>query len=203
MKNKSWDNKFGLLELTYSESEDNYSQRMKEQAIYNATPGAIVEGLGKDVPIISNSLGGKQSSSPYAPHLIDPDFLDAMVSEEGPLHYIALYMKDPSISTHLFLALEYRQPDEPKEEIDYNSLMAKRLLTISKVLKEGADKYETNNWRLIPAEQHLSHAISHYLAYLLDDKQDDHLDHFYTRLMMAYATEESEDFSYTTYIKKS
>ena len=206
MKNKSWDDKFGLLELTYSDNEDNYSQRAIEQEralrFMNATPGAIVEGVGKYVPITTNSLGGKQSSSPYEPCLLDPDFLDAMVSEEGPLHYVALYMKDPSISTHLFLALECRQPDEPEEEIDYTSLMAKRLLTISKVLKEGADKYETNNWRLIPAEQHLSHAISHYLAYLMDDKQDDHLDHFYTRLMMAYATEESEDFSYTAYVKK-
>lgn len=203
MKN-SWDDKFGIL-------EDNYSQRAIEQermkrfaeSLNDATPVAIVEGLGKDAPIISNTLGGKQSSSPYEPCLLDPDFLNAMVAEEGPLHYVALYMKDPSISTHLFLALEYRQPDEPEEEIDYTSLMAKRLLTISRVLKEGAEKYEANNWRLIPSEQHLSHAISHYLAYLMDDKQDDHLAHFYTRLMMCYATPQSEDFSYTNYIKKS
>lgn len=192
MKNKFWDDKFGTL-------EDNYSQRAIEQERMMRA----VEGLGKDAPVISNILGGKQSSSPYEPCLLDPDFLDAMVSKEGPLHYVALYMKDPSISTQLFLALEYRQPDEHEGEIDYTSLMAKRLLTISKVLKEGAEKYETNNWRLIPSEQHLSHAISHYLAYLMDDKQDDHLAHFYTRLMMAYSTPQSEDFSYTNYIKKS
>ncbi len=192
MKNKSWDNKFGIL-------EDNYSQRAIEQERLMRT----VEGLGKDAPVISNSLGGKQSSSPYEPCLLDPDFLDAMVSEEGPLHHIAEYMREPRISTQLFLALEYRQPDEPEEEIDYTSLVAKRLLTISKVLKEGAEKYEINNWRLIPSEQHLSHAISHYLAYLMGDEQDDHLAHFYTRLMMAYSTPQSEDFSYTDYIKKS
>lgn len=191
MKNNIlYDEKFGIL-------EDNYSQRAIEQDRMMR----FAEGLGKDAPVISNALGGKQSSSPYEPCLLDPDFLDAMVDEEGPLHYVAIYMKDPSISIHLLLAIEYRQTGE--ENLDCQSLMAKRLLTISKVLKEGAEKYETNNWRLIPSETHLSHAISHYLAYLLGDTQDDHLSHFYTRLMMCYATPQSKDFSYTEYIKKS
>lgn len=191
MKNNIvYDEKFGIL-------EDNYSQRAIEQDRMMR----FVEGLGKDATVVTNSLGGKQSSSPYEPCLLDPDFLDAMASEEGPLHFIASYMRDPSVSTGLFLAIEYRQPGE--EGYDYQSLMAKRLLTISKVLKEGAEKYETNNWRLVPAEQHLSHAISHYLAYLLGDAQDDHLSHFYTRLMMCYATPQSEYFSYTSYVKKN
>lgn len=191
MKNNLiYDDKFGIL-------EDNYSQRAIEQERMMR----IVEGLGKDAPTVTNSDGGKQSSSPYEPCLLDPDFLDAMISEEGPLHFIASYMRDPSVSTDLFLAIEYRQPGE--EGYDYQSLMVRRLLTISKVLKKGAEKYEANNWRLIPAETHLSHAIAHYLAYLSGDIQDNHLAHFYTRLMMCYATKESKDFSYTSYIKKS
>ena len=185
--NTVWDNKFGML-------EDNYTQRMQEQE------EAKVLGVGKEEPTITNSRGGKQSSSPYEPCLLDPDFLDAMVNEEGPLHYVAQYMRSPEDSTPLFLAIEYRQPGE--EELNRMDIVANRLLTISKVLKEGAEKYETNNWRLIPSEQHLSHAITHYLAYLLDDNQDDHLSHFYTRLMMCYATVQSTFFSYTSYLTK-
>lgn len=186
--NVLWDNKFGMM-------EDNYTQRMQEQE------KAKVLGVGKEEPTITNSRGGKQSSSPYEPCLLDPDFLDAMVNEEGPLHYVAQYMRSPEDSTPLFLAIEYRQPGE--EELNRMDIVANRLLTISKVLKEGAEKYETNNWRLIPSEQHLSHAITHYLAYLLDDNQDDHLSHFYTRLMMCYATVQTPFFSYTDYLTKN
>jgi len=185
---KIYDDKFGVL-------EDNVTQRMKEQEL------AKVVGVGKDAEIVTNSLGGKQSSSPYATHLLDPGFLDVMVEGEGPLHYVAIYMKNPSIPIHLLLAIEYRQVGE--EKLDLVDIRSKRLLTISKVLKEGADKYEVNNWRLIPSEQHLSHAITHYLAYLSGDGQDDHLAHFYCRLMMAYATELSPGFSYTEYLTKS
>ena len=166
-----WDDKFGVL---------------------------TVEGVGKEAPIETNSLGGKQSSSQYATHLLDPDFLDAMVDEEGPLHHIADYMREPRIATPLFLALEERSEDEAN--LDRVDLHIKRLLTIAKVLKEGAEKYSTNNWRLIPSEAHLNHAIIHYLAYLSGDKQDDHLAHFYTRLMMCYATKQSVGFSYTNYL---
>lgn len=191
-----WDEKFGFVD------EDNVSQRMKEQAIYKQLTrvGSIVDGVGKDAEIDTNKLGGKQSHSPYAPHLLDPDFLDAMVSEEGPLHYVADYMRNPEYATPLFIAIEYRL--EGEEDLSSTDLKAKRLLTISQVLKEGADKYKANNWRLIPSEQHLSHAITHYLAYLRGDTQDDHLAHFYCRLMMTYATIQSSDFSYTNYIDK-
>ena len=36
----------------------------------------------------------------------------------------------------------------------------------------------------------------------MGDTQDDHLGHCLTRLMMAYATETSPNFSYTKYISK-
>lgn len=185
--NTPWDNKFGVM-------IDNYTQRMQEQE------EAKVLGVGKEEPTITNSRGGKQSSSPYEPCLLDPDFLDAIVNMEGPLHYVAQYMRNSENTVPLLLAIESRQPGE--EELNRMDIVANRLLTISKVLKEGAEKYETNNWRLIPSEQHLSHAITHYLAYLLDDNQDDHLSHFYTRLMMCYATVQSPNFSYISYLTK-
>lgn len=178
-----WDDKFGLMELTYD----------------GVKP--FIEGVGQDAPIETNEDGGKQSTTQYAMHLIDPDFLAAIVGEEGPLYYIANFMRDNSVSTDLFLALE-EALDLPTVEFPREKAYS-RLLTIGKVLKEGADKYEANNWRLIPQESHLNHAIIHYIAYALGDESDDHLAHFATRLMMAYATKVSPGFSYTKYIKKS
>lgn len=181
----TWDDKFGLIKdskgvVCFTENG------MK----------TFVEGVGKDEPIVENSKGGKQSRSLYATHLIDPDFLDAMSDEEGPLHYIAEYMRCPECATPLFLAIEEATKDD---EISHKVKQAKRLLKIAKVLKEGAEKYEANNWRLIPQEDHLNHAIIHWLAYSMGDITDNHLDHFLTRIMMAYATKLSKGFSYMDY----
>ena len=77
----------------------------------------------------------------------------------------------------------------------------KRMIAIAKVLKYGADRYEPNNWRLIPQEDHINHALIHIIAHLMGDTQDDHIDHALCRLMMALATSPSEGFSYTSYVK--
>ena len=77
----------------------------------------------------------------------------------------------------------------------------KRMIAIAKVLKYGADRYEPNNWRLIPQEDHINHALIHIIAHLMGDTQDDHIDHALCRLMMALATSPSECFSYTSYVK--
>ena len=183
-----WDEKFGFV------NEDNITQRMREQEI------AMIEGVGKDAPTITNEYGGKQSHSLYAPHLLDPDFLDAMGDEEGVLHHIADYMRT-ELPVHLFLAIEDVYPQE--DNTPHIVKVADRLLTISRVLKEGAEKYKPNNWRLIPSEAHLSHALTHYLAYLAGDKQDDHLAHFLCRIMMVYATPKTEGFSYTEYVPRN
>ena len=58
-------------------------------------------------------------------------------------------------------------------------------LAVAAVLKYGADKYGDNNWRGIPVADHLNHAMVHALAYLAGDTQDDHLEHFACRAMMA------------------
>lgn len=186
--NNSWDNKFGLI-------------KSNDGTVYSVTNGNVsklVEGVGKDEPIVENAQGGKQSRSLYATHLIDPDFLDAMSDEEGPLHHIAEFMKHPECATPLFLAIEEATKDD---DISHKVKQAKRLLKIAGVLKEGAEKYEANNWRLIPQEEHLNHAIIHWLAYSMGDISDNHLDHFLTRIMMAYATEPSKGFSYDKYNK--
>ena len=86
-------------------------------------------------------------------------------------------------------------------EIDFKELggnsHSEALIEIGKILQIGAEKYTPNNWRLIPQEEHLNHALIHYIAYLASDTQDNHLQHCMCRLMMAYATERTKGFYYT------
>lgn len=162
-----------------------------------------VEGMGKEVETVTNEAGGKQSNIPYAFHLVDPGFLLSFVDMiRGTYHYDKL---EDVYGVLLDISRYMRSSDRNKlidgiQQLEYG---LDALFKITKVLKEGADKYEANNWRLIPAESHLSHAVAHLLAYATGDEQDDHLPHAMCRLMMAYATEESEGFSYTEYIPKT
>lgn len=160
-----------------------------------------IEGMGKDVETVTNEAGGKQSNIPYAFHLIDPEFLLSMTE-------LCTFFEDKKehiVCTTIKLIKDYMV------SLDKSMLISAvfncrstlyGLFDIAKVLKEGADKYEPNNWRLIPAESHLSHAIAHLLAYANGDEQDNHLSHAMCRLMMAYATKESEGFVYTKYVPK-
>jgi hypothetical protein len=58
-------------------------------------------------------------------------------------------------------------------------------LAVAGVLAHGAEKYGEWNWLGIPAEDHLNHAMIHAFAYLAGDGQDDHLEHFACRALMA------------------
>lgn len=61
------------------------------------------------------------------------------------------------------------------------------LAALAKVLDFGAKKYGDNNWHGIPLESHLNHAVAHVYAFIAEDKEEDHLSHAFTRLMMALA----------------
>ena len=78
----------------------------------------------------------------------------------------------------------------------------KIITRIAKVLQYGAGRYEPNNWRLIPQEEHINHALIHIIAHLAGDTQDDHIDHALCRLMMAYSTKTSPNFCYINYVSK-
>ena len=203
-ENWHWDDKFGWL-------CDYASPRMKEQL--EAT-NVKIAGVGQDAEIVTNKNGGKQSKSPMAMHLIDPQFLEEwaennaqelehidghnnIVVEEIELYdcykaiqCIAEYMQDDA-DIFLISAIDYIEPD---------TLTA--ITKIAKVLQVGADRYEPNNWRLIPEEEHLNHALIHIIAHIAGDTQDEHLNHALCRLMMAYATDKSEDFEYSAYVNR-
>ena len=75
-----------------------------------------------------------------------------------------------------------------------------QVINIAKILQYGADRYAPNNWRLIPEEEHINHALIHLIAHLAGDTQDDHINHALCRLMMAKSTKKSENFAYGAYI---
>lgn len=162
----------------------------------------LFEGMGTDAEIVTNENGGKQSKSPSALHLTDPTFLGITctrkIIQQGDevcnillcIKQICTYMRTLDIS-YLYIASETLEPD-----------FSKRLMMIGKTLQYGATRYAPNNWRLIPQEDHINHALLHLLALYSGDKQDDHLSHALTRLMMASATEVSKGFSYTKFIKE-
>ncbi len=60
---------------------------------------------------------------------------------------------------------------------------------LAAVLKKGADKYGADNWRGIPARDHVNHAIEHLFAYLAGDTSEPHIDHALTRTMFAVAVD--------------
>lgn len=182
---------------------------MKDFAIQGAYPNfeqikSVIEGVGKDAEIVENQMGGKQSKSPMAMHLVDPQFLNDWFNTPNALfpmkdeviRDITDYMKTGD-KTNLINAIF-----ECNCTLHHDDDENLAIVEIAKVLQYGADKYEANNWRLIPQEEHINHALIHYLAFLLGDTQDEHLEHCMCRLMMAYATQKSPDFSYTQYVPK-
>lgn len=181
MNKQTWDDKFGLMEETKT----------------------VIEGVGKDAEIVTNERGGKQSKSPMAMYLVDPMFLKQWFDNTEHTGD-----RDEVIDT----ITDFMITGDKKELVNtvfevycvkhHNSISNENgaIVEIAKVLQEGATKYKANNWRLIPQEEHINHALIHYLAYLMGDTQDEHLAHCMCRLMMAFATEKSESFEYTEYL---
>lgn len=196
-----WDDKFGLVEV--GKKEFNMEDKK-----------AVIDGVGEDAEIITNAAGGKQSKSPMAMHLVDPYYLEEVFKElaereeycdEGDstcvrvesidrhsccraIEYIASYMQS-GVDFELTCAMDCLCDDEVQQVIN-----------IAKILQYGADRYAPNNWRLIPEEEHINHALIHLIAHLAGDTQDDHINHALCRLMMAKSTKKSENFAYGAYI---
>ena len=187
--------------------------KLEQYAVQDENAVKKIDGIGKDAEIVTNEKGGKQSKSPMAMHLLDPEYLkdvfeDMSLSIDSPYNMTELErtqyelaragmqitdgMIDPvNIINCIDRAMYLIQPD-----------LFKQITEIAKVLQYGAERYAVNNWRLIPQEEHINHALIHLIAAMMGDTQDDHINHCLTRLMMARATEQSEGFSYTEYIGK-
>lgn len=145
----------------------------------------MIEGIGKDAEIVTNDKGGKQSKAIGAFYLVDPIFLIGFFTKSNyeEANAICNYMNGSIDKCTMTYRIMKKYPDA--------------LIQIAKTLEEGVARYPMNNWRLIPEEDHLNHALIHLYALEEGDTQDDHLGHFLTRIMMAYATEKSFKGNYT------
>lgn len=63
----------------------------------------------------------------------------------------------------------------------------KVLLAMSEVMARGCETHGLDNWRKIPARDHVNRALVHLLAFLAGDPSDDHLVHAACRAIMASA----------------
>lgn len=134
----------------------------------------MIKGVDKDQEIVVNSKGGKQSKSIGAFYLLDPDFFYGYFDKYYKLALPVIRFMEDDNKADLANELFYKHPN--------------RLLLVVKTLEEGVERYPINNWRLIPEESHLNHALTHLFAAEQGDKQDDHIAHFLTRMMMVIAT---------------
>lgn len=144
---------------------------------------------GDDAPIVTNKNGGKQSVAigdfTLIPKYFSKQFMNALARDLDEEHVGRAY-------TELVNFLDDQDIEHLLEAIDY--LSNEPLTIIARVLEEGLKKYPRDNWKLIPFEEHINHAMCHLYMFLKGDIQDRHLDHALTRIALAYETFiESED----------
>lgn len=175
----------------------------------------IIDGVGADAEIVTNANGGKQSKSPMAMHLIDPKFLrEYCIDKTCTFEYVdkgksTCVDEEDIFEYNCYKAMSYIAEYMEKGEAflldcafeQIGGIGIEPLIKVAEVLQYGVGRYEPNNWRLIPREEHLNHALIHIVAMIAGDTQDDHRGHALCRLMMAKATKESENFSYNKYVK--
>ena len=142
--------------------------------------------VGPDAPIVENELGGKQSKAIGAFHLIDPNFMYGIFEKYwGIANSVISYMDGEINKDDMASQLIWSREDNEKRDI---------VLMIAKTMEYGIGRYKLNNWILIPEEDHINHALIHLFMAEIGNTDDDHIAHFYTRIMMAYATKPSKEF---------
>lgn len=212
---KEWDDKFGFIGKISSNELDRRLAESDGTMKIGDKYKKMIEGVGKDAEIITNEKGGKQSKSPMAMHLVDPLYLENTFKDlADKCEYIdrggSTCVDSEDMEKHAcYKAIEHTA-NFMCSGTDYSLTLAmdslyddeiQQVINIAKILQYGAERYAPNNWRLIPQEEHINHALIHLMAHLAGDTQDDHINHALCRLMMAKATEKSENFDYCNYLK--
>lgn len=147
------------------------------------------ENGGDDAPIVTNKSGGKQSVA-----IGDFTLIPKCFSKQF-MNTLARGLDEPHVGKAYGLLIEFLVENDLDFLIEaIDTLTNEPLTIIARVLEEGLKKYPRDNWKLIPYEDHINHALCHLYMFLKGDIQDRHLDHAITRIALAYETFiESED----------
>ena len=78
---------------------------------------------------------------------------------------------------------------------DFTLIPPEVLRDVAVVLGQGAARYGKSNWMLIPATEHINHALAHINKHLMDDESEPHLTNAICRLMFASHMEKYHDGS--------
>lgn len=79
---------------------------------------------------------------------------------------------------------------QTKIDFAFDLMCPQAMLALARVLQEGREKGRTQEgWKSIPTADHLNHALMHIFAHQAGDRQEDHLQHAFCRMMMAWSVE--------------
>jgi hypothetical protein len=67
----------------------------------------------------------------------------------------------------------------------YHLVPPDALSQVARIMYNGSMKYSDDNWKKIPCNDHLNHAVHHVFLHLAGNRMEDHLAHAATRMLMA------------------
>lgn len=81
---------------------------------------------------------------------------------------------------------------QDQEKNEYRYIEPEWLDEVAKGLTAGAEKHPGETWKRIPANEHAVRALRHLNMYLMGDRSEPHLVNASMRVMMAFATANTE-----------
>jgi hypothetical protein len=105
----------------------------------------------------------------------------------NPIYFLKMITID-SVSPDAETVVNDNGGLQAKCEFDLTLVPPLVLLDVAKVLSEGKNKYGLYNYRKIPINDHMNHALIHIFAHLSGDRQEGeigHLTHALCRLFFA------------------
>jgi hypothetical protein len=110
---------------------------------------------------------------------------------EGTFHYV---FKSEIPQRYDLVEVERKQePVHTNEEggkqsdVDYafSAIPPNAILAVASVFKQGLLRYGRDNWKKIPTEDHINHAVGHSFKHLSGDRTEAHLANAACRALMA------------------